>query len=105
MGRGVAPEMKGRGMRVMKRMPWLLGLPAVLAGCATLSDEECRQAAASPQGWTAVGERDGARGRTPDDRLARHRKACESTHVEPDQTRYMAGWNTGIRRYCTAQTA
>lgn len=75
------------------------------AGCATLSDEQCRQAAAVPQGWAAVGERDGAHGRPADDRLARHGKACEAVHVAPDRGGYMQGWQRGLTRYCTVESA
>jgi hypothetical protein len=78
----------------------LLGLIA-LGGCASMSDEDCQQAAKA--GWEPVGLRDGRNGEVPATRLASHREACEDAHVVPDQASYMRGWRRGLASYCTIQ--
>lgn len=69
---------------------------ASLAGCATLSDEECRYA-----DWYAIGMSDGREGRL-DTRLARHAEACEKHGVRPDAEAWRAGWREGILDHCSA---
>lgn len=68
---------------------------ALLAGCATLDQDECRTA-----DWYAVGLEDGARGRAVE-RLGEHRRACAKYGVAPSTERYVAGRNEGLKSFCT----
>lgn len=73
----------------------LLALP-LMAACQTLSKEECVAA-----DWRVIGEQDGAQGHDPQTRFGKHVQACEKAGVLPDQTLWNAGFQTGIRRFCT----
>ena len=66
----------------------------VLAGCATLSKDECLMV-----DWRTVGYEDGVAGRTGD-RIGLHRKACADHGVRPDLSAYQAGRAEGLREYC-----
>lgn len=77
----------------------LIGLLAVcvfLGSCQTLSKEECVAA-----DWRVIGEQDGAAGHNPQDRFARHVKACERAGIVADQTLWFQGYQQGLPRYCT----
>ena len=66
-----------------------------LAGCASMSPEECRVA-----DWAEQGYKDGRSGLTPT-RITEHRKACAEVGVVPDAQRYRQGWDRGVQEYCT----
>lgn len=66
-----------------------------LAGCASMSPEECLVA-----DWGEQGHQDGRNGFTPS-RITEHRKACAEVGVVPDGRRYRQGWDQGVREYCT----
>lgn len=68
-----------------------------IAGCASLSKQECRQA-----DWYLIGIEDGARGYDIE-HIGRHREACARVEVVPDIERYRAGLAEGHNRYCTAR--
>lgn len=68
----------------------------LLAGCASMSEDQCRRA-----DWGEVGRRDGAEGHRPD-RLDDHAKACAKVGVVPDAPLWRAGRDDGLRLYCTA---
>lgn len=68
---------------------------ALLHGCATLSQTECRQA-----DWEALGEADGALGYPPE-RIEEHREACAEYGLVPDQDAYARGRLAGLDRLCT----
>jgi len=68
----------------------------VLASCQTMSKEECAVA-----DWRVIGEQDGAAGYSPQDRFARHVKACTKAGVAADQTAWYQGYQQGLPRYCT----
>lgn len=77
---------------------WVLGAVvavSALAGCATMSQEECLQG-----DWGAVGFKDGEAGRTQS-RLDDHTKACAKSGVVPQAAPYFAAREQGLRRYCT----
>lgn len=74
----------------------LLGIGVVLSACQTLSKEECVAA-----DWTVIGETDGTAGYAPQERFARHAKACAKAGITPDQTAWNQGYQTGLIRYCT----
>ncbi|MEM5474052.1 DUF2799 domain-containing protein [Hoeflea sp. AS60] len=68
----------------------------VLGSCQTLSKEECAVA-----DWRVIGEQDGAAGYNPQDRFARHVKACSKAGVAADQSAWYQGYQQGLPRYCT----
>lgn len=74
-----------------------IGLAALafLAGCATLSKEECLNG-----DWREIGQRDGQAGRTASF-IAQHAKACEKTGVVPNQSLWEQGRQAGLPAYCT----
>jgi hypothetical protein len=76
-------------------MRYLALLPLLaLAACATLSEDQCRQG-----DWQAIGQADGANGRTPD-YLAKHAKACADFGIVPDAALWEKGRRQGLPLYC-----
>ncbi len=65
-----------------------------LAGCASMSAEECMTA-----DWYTIGYEDGARGQTAD-AIGRHRKACAKSGITADFRSYEEGRSQGVRQYC-----
>lgn len=74
-------------------------LALLLAGCETMSEEQCRSA-----DWLDRGRRDGAYGEN-EHHVEAHRKACAKAGVVPDVERWRAGWLEGVRVYCTPRSA
>lgn len=72
---------------------------ALLAACASLSEDQCRAG-----DWRGIGFADGAQGRSPD-HIARHQKACAKVGVTPDLQAWLAGRQDGLDRYCTPAKA
>lgn len=74
----------------------LLALAAMLAlaGCASISEDECRT-----MDWRTVGYEDGAAGHGPE-RLTWRRQACAKHGVSPDLDAYLAGRAQGLREFC-----
>lgn len=70
----------------------------LVAGCATLSERDCRAAQ-----WTDIGFRDGRHGR-PEDRIVEHAKACSKYAITPDRTSYLEGRVAGLQQYCTRRS-
>lgn len=68
---------------------------ALVASCATLSEEECLQG-----NWREIGQRDGQAGRTSSF-IAEHAKACEKAGVVPNQSLWEQGRQAGLPAYCT----
>jgi hypothetical protein len=66
----------------------------LLAGCATLSPEQCRNA-----DWRQIGFADGANGASAA-RINDHAKACAETGVRPDLDGYLRGREQGLVNYC-----
>ena len=83
--------------RSSKAMALGLISAVALGGCTTLSREECLIG-----DWYELGARDGAAGYSTE-RLAEHRQACSEYRIRPDREAYRAGWQDGIRDYCTPQ--
>ena len=76
----------------------MLGLvvsASALAGCATMTKEECLQG-----DWGAVGFKDGEAGRAQS-RLDDHAKACAKSGVVPQAGPYFAAREQGLKLYCT----
>lgn len=70
-----------------------------LAGCASMTEDQCRRA-----DWFERGRRDGGQGE-PSTYIDAHRQACAKAGVLPDGTRWLAGWQDGVRGYCTPRSA
>ena len=68
---------------------------AIISGCASLSEEECRTA-----DWQRLGFKDGATGHS-DSRIAEHVEACGKTGIRPTAQQWRAGWDQGVLTYCT----
>lgn len=84
-------------MRKLSPLSFLSALLALaLAGCASMSESECRVA-----DWGRVGVADGARGES-ESRLAAYTEDCGKVGVVPNAQSYRQGWDTGIQRFCTA---
>ena len=66
----------------------------VLAACATLSEDQCRNA-----DWEAIGREDGANGRTPDF-IEKHAKACNQYGIAPVRAEWEKGRQAGLPLYC-----
>ena len=66
-----------------------------LAGCATMSEEQCLAG-----DWYGQGFNDGAAGHAYS-RLNDHTEACARHGVYPDPSAYSAGRDQGLRQYCT----
>lgn len=77
----------------------LLLLPLLLAGCATMDADQCRQA-----DWRAVGLRDGQNGE-PLALMERRAKDCADNQVRLDTARYQEGRNQGLPQFCRVELA
>jgi len=78
-----------------KRTSILLSLLVIgLAGCATMSSDEC-----TTSDWTAVGYEDGSRGYTSE-RFSKHRKACAKHGITADFEAYQQGRSQGLVEFC-----
>ena len=73
----------------------MLGVAALLCGCAVMSESECVTA-----DWHAVGERDGRDGRVVA-HLEKYYDACAQFGVYPDDEAYREGREQGLTVYCT----
>src|SRR5215468_2471108 len=71
-----------------------VGLATLLAGCASMSKDECLAV-----DWRTIGYEDGVEGRSGD-RIAEHRKACAKYGVRADLDLYQQGRNQGLREFC-----
>ena len=69
-------------------------MAGIMAGCASMSENECRVA-----DWRMVGYEDGARGRGGD-AIGTHRRACAKANVTPDFSAYEEGRRDGLRQFC-----
>ncbi len=83
-------------MRVLMRLVGSVAIGALLlmAGCASLSDKECRTG-----NWQAIGQRDGADG-WPATRINDHAQACGEYKIVPDALAYERGRVQGLQSYC-----
>ncbi|NLZ17334.1 MAG: DUF2799 domain-containing protein [Desulfobulbaceae bacterium] len=82
----------------MKKFCLLLFLP-FLAGCATLSQDQCQQGH-----WFDIGLEDGRKGRAMA-RLEQHSKACAKYGLGVDAQGYTEGRNQGLQIYCRLENA
>lgn len=77
----------------------LMCLSVLLAGCATMSKEECKQA-----DWYLKGVDDATQG-YPLDRVIEHGKACARVNIVPNMKDYREGHAKGARLYCVPEKA
>lgn len=69
----------------------MLGMTAlVLAGCATLTETQCR---GGPADWEWLGEYDAVQGDQP--WIEAYAKACAPYGVTVDEEHYLMGWEVG----------
>jgi outer membrane murein-binding lipoprotein Lpp len=66
-----------------------------LSGCATLNKNECQTV-----DWEQLGLQNGQAGE-PQSYIAEHQKACSQYKLPVDTAKWDAGWQKGIRNYCT----
>jgi hypothetical protein len=66
-----------------------------MAGCASISEEECLQG-----NWLEIGQRDGQTGKSSS-YILEHAEACKEVGVQPDQKAWERGRQDGLRAYCT----
>ncbi|MGH8481033.1 MAG: DUF2799 domain-containing protein [Nevskiaceae bacterium] len=81
------------GFRVIR----MLALLAVLglAGCATMSAEQCRAGK-----WEETGRADGRHGERPE-QLEKHRETCATHGIEPSADQWSRGYQQGVNEFCT----
>lgn len=70
-------------------------LSFALAGCATLSEQECRSA-----DWEALGRAEGARG-APATAIEAQREACAGHGIALEEAAWRAGHAKGVDEFCT----
>ncbi|PHR58015.1 MAG: hypothetical protein COA47_10925 [Robiginitomaculum sp.] len=75
---------------------FLLSSVLLIAGCATLSEDECLTG-----NWQSIGYTDGAKGHAPD-RIDDHNKACSKHGIPVDLETWLTGYDQGLDVYCTA---
>ena len=80
--------------RVLQAVSGIVAL-ASLAGCASLSEKQCRA-----QDWYQIGFEDGNAGASAA-RVESHSAACAAYAIEPDSAQYQVGRADGLQRYCT----
>lgn len=71
----------------------------VLAGCATLSKEQCQTG-----DWLSLGLADGLKG-YPETRISEHQTACAEFGISVNRQLYEAGRSEGLKSYCTPNNA
>jgi len=79
---------------------FLIVLTVGLCACAgkpTVSEFQCKAG-----DWETIGYRDGAAGIKSTQLLA-HQEACGEFGIIPHRGSYLAGWNSGLKDYCTAE--
>jgi len=77
---------------------WLI-LATTLAGCASLTPQQCVSG-----DWQGIGFGDGVAGRQAD-YINAHREACSEVGVVPDYEAWLRGRAAGLQQYCTPQNA
>jgi hypothetical protein len=86
-----------------RRVPFhtasFLTIAFVLAGCASLSREQCLQG-----DWHQIGYADGVAGAAAA-RINDHAKACADVGVKPDLDAYLHGREQGFQKYCRPANA
>ena len=79
-----------------------LSLMSLVAGCAStpeVSETQCQIG-----DWETLGQRDGSEGEKST-KLLELQEACIAYGIKPDRETYMAGWDRGVRDYCSPTNA
>lgn len=77
----------------------LVTFPFLLAGCSSLSEEECRSIS-----WYNLGYQDGQQGHTRD-ALGSYQKSCSEYGVKVDEAEWQRGYAKGLELYCIPELA
>jgi uncharacterized protein DUF2799 len=72
----------------------LVLIGALLAGCAAMSENECRTS-----NWYDLGQRDALAGAQP--QIEHYAEHCGHFAVKPDEQQYLAGWALGYSEWNT----
>jgi len=83
--------------RLIQHVVFFFLVAMYLNGCSTLSKNECLNAE-----WGSIGYQDGYNGYLQS-RIGRHRKACSEYDIKPDLSKYISGYDDGVREYCKPQ--
>lgn len=86
-----------REVKDMRRVLLVVGA-LTLAACASkpsVSEFQCKAG-----DWESIGYRDGISG-IESTQILTHQEACGEFGIVPDRNRYLAGWESGVREYCT----
>ncbi|MGL4206306.1 MAG: DUF2799 domain-containing protein [Aeromonadaceae bacterium] len=75
------------------------GLLLALAGCSTLSQEECQSS-----DWYSLGYQDGQAGKLQS-QLQRYTQSCGEYGLHPDTARWQSGYAKGLEYYCIPELA
>ncbi len=67
---------------------------ALTGGCASLSEDQCRQGS-----WYDIGFRDGLKGYRAD-YVFQHGEACAKYGISVNRQEYTRGYDDGLRQYC-----
>lgn len=78
----------------LARWALCLAVAAAIAGCASMTPEQCRHA-----DWRQIGYADGAQGLSGA-RIDDHAKACAEVGVRPNLEEYLRGRSQGLFSYC-----
>jgi len=83
-------------MRVSILSTAILSIAAIsLAGCASISEDECISGS-----WSDIGYKDGVNGKARG-KLADYTKTCAKYGVEPNRKAYLTAFDNGLVKYCT----
>ena len=83
----------------IRKVLFVTPLLVLLAGCASMSSQEC-----AVSDWYAVGFTDGSRG-FPVGQFDRYRQDCSAHGVAPDLDAYRSGRNEGLQEFCQPERA
>jgi hypothetical protein len=81
------------------KLPFVIACLAMLSGCSTLNEKECRTA-----NWYQIGIHDGQFGEKSD-LLEKHRAACQKYAIQAQDSEYVAGREQGLKQYCDLNNA
>lgn len=83
----------------MRTLLTLIAAALLLAGCETMSEDQCRKA-----DWYQKGLADGREGWS-ESYVDAHRKACAKAGVTPDDRLWRRGWAEGVASFCVPRVA
>lgn len=84
--------MRAKIAAIISSMKAILLAALLLAGCATVSENECRTG-----DWYARGYQEALMGNRP--RIDQYKAQCPRFGAAPDEAKYMEGWRLGYSEY------